>query len=547
MRHGRLVALTIVALLVPAAGAAASVPFTTAAARESEPVVLKGASFGAWSVPANVTAKAPLTDLACHANSDPTSGDGCPHNGYAKPEVDTSSAQPSGTPVDRLLGYRWDDKHKRYVQVPFQVDEQFTRYLDNSASGFAFYSGDDQHTTYAYDREGFRYVKDGPASDPCRAQPDSPAMKDPVAGLDSNDEVAFMASDAGPQAPSDAKVPDGIVGVDEVVVTDPTQPDHAPTYLYVMKAGDKGPKPAFTSKNGYVRYDRDKNADDFAFSQSSYGDYGNTYKGYYCDDAGNVVIDPKTGKPAIGQRRPRDTAWITTPRYRFRYDGRWLMTQIQIANKSGKGYGPDVVDRWKARAFAQDPGSQTPCCGYEEEDTNWGGSSILLGEKVGPVRAVRETWGADSGTNVIRRETFYRDSMTQRNWLRVHVIPPLDGIYAQWDFNAGRMNRFYNSENSAGVPIDGRNDEVYGNFDDPCNERWDGDPSRSDIDNAYRTFYKSAGGCDAAQALASLPRGDYYHQSVDPGDLTFGAANAALDWSQVSGPYGTIVDRIQLS
>src|SRR3954447_7520714 len=70
MRHGRLVALTIVALLVPAAGASASVPFTTAAARESEPVVLKGAQFGTWSVPANVTAKAPLTDLACHAHSD---------------------------------------------------------------------------------------------------------------------------------------------------------------------------------------------------------------------------------------------------------------------------------------------------------------------------------------------------------------------------------------------------------------------------------------------------------------------------------------------
>ena len=54
---------------------------------------------------------------------------------------------------------------------------------------------------------------------------------------------------------------------------------------------------------------------------------------------------------------------------------------------------------------------ETPCCGYEEEDTNWGGSSTLLGEKVGPVRAIRETWGADSGTNVIRRETFYRDEM----------------------------------------------------------------------------------------------------------------------------------------
>src|SRR5690606_38604060 len=97
-----------------------------------------------------------------------------------------------------------------------------------------------------------------------------------------------------------------------------------------------------------------------------------------------------------------------------------------------------------------------------------------LGELVGPVRAIRETWGADSGTNVIRRETFYRDEVRQDVYLRVHPIPPLDGIYAQWDFNAGRVTRYYNQNRPLGVPIDGRNDEVFGNFDDPCNERYDG-------------------------------------------------------------------------
>src|SRR3712207_7470339 len=83
-----------------------------------------------------------------------------------------------------------------------------------------------------------------------------------------------------------------------------------------------------------------------------------------------------------------------------------------------------------------------------------------LGEKVGPVRAIRETWGADSGTNVIRRETFYREEMRQKTWLRVHVIPPLDGIYAQWDFNADRVKKFTNARGSH--DIDGRNDEAYG-------------------------------------------------------------------------------------
>src|SRR2546430_13973724 len=213
------------------------------------------------------------------------------------------------------------------------------------------------------------------------------------------------------------------------------------------------------------------------------------------------------------------------------------MAELQVNPTRDEPYGPDLVDRWKARAFAQDPGSKTPCCGYEEEDTNWGGSSTLLGERVGPVRAIRETWGADSGTNVVRRETFYRDQMQQRSWLRVHVIPPLDGIYAQWDFNATAVNRFYNSQldttQPGGVAIDGKNDEVFGNFDDPCNDNWDGNDTEN-LAQTYRAAYKDAKLCDFSE----------YHQSFDTGDPTFSGTNAGLAWSEVAGPSGSIVDRI---
>ena len=34
-----------------------------------------------------------------------------------------------------------------------------------------------------------------------------------------------------------------------------------------------------------------------------------------------------------------------------------------------------------------------------------------------------------------------------------------------------------------------------------------------------------------------------YHQSIDFADPTFGGLNAALQWGQTSGPWGTIVDR----
>jgi hypothetical protein len=69
-------------------------------------------------------------------------------------------------------------------------------------------------------------------------------------------------------------------------------------------------------------------------------------------------------------------------------------------------YGPDLVDRWKGRAFQQSPDSSISLVGFEDEQTNWEGNSALLGERVGPVRAIREVWGADSGTNVTKTQTF---------------------------------------------------------------------------------------------------------------------------------------------
>jgi hypothetical protein len=521
---------------IPLPGSSTALPdANTPPVRASEPIVMTGQQFPGLSAPANQTAKLPLTDLIdCHS----TNTDNCSHNHYANPEVDTGSKLGGGTPVDRLLGYRWDAKASKFVQIPFQVDEVFTRYLENSASGFAFYSGDDKHTTYAFDREGWRYTDSDP-SNPCKAIPfkvgnDRPkTTPDPVPGLDDNDEISFMASDAGPQAPAGTKAPNNISDMREVAIHDPNDPQAAPTYVYVMVAAANGPKPAYDAKNGYVSYKRDPVSETFEKSESGYSNYGNAATGPYCDASGHVVLDPKTGKPDIQRRRPRDYATIETPRYRFRYDGRWLLTALSISPDGGKTFGPDLIDRWKARAFAQDRESKTPCCGYEEEDTHWGGSSTLLGERMGPVRAIRETWGADSGTNVIRRETFYRDELRQKSWLRVHPIPPLDGIYAQWDFNAGRMTRYFNSHNPQGVPIDGKNDEAFGNLDDPCNPNYsaNGDP----FAQGYRDLYAEAMLCDATKP---------YHQSIDVADPSFSAANAALEWNETTGPYGTIVDRI---
>jgi hypothetical protein len=575
---------------VTALGASPTVDPSVPAKHGADPIILTGLDFPDWSARSNQTAKLPATDLKdCAGTVDPSRGSDpndwlvadtdCAHNNYAAPEVDTGNALGDGTPVRQLLGYRWNDKSRKFQQIPFQVDEEFTRYLDNSASGFAIYSGEDQHTTYAFDREGFRLRKEDPAN-PCHALPDSPTATDPVKGLDDNDELAFMARDAGTQAPAGATLPKGIEGVREVRVDDPTNPGAAPKYAYVMKAAADGPKPDFNASNGYVKYVRDADSDMFAYSQSGYDSYGNAPKGHFmwngeCVGAtpDEVKDDPKrctqqNGDPVEkpGQtnqygdpdafvkcpqrHRPVDAATIQTAGYKFRYDGRWLLTALQISADGGKTYGPDLIDRWKARAFAQDPYSETPCCGYEDEDKNWGGSSNLIGEKVGPVRVIRETWGADSGTNVIRRETFYRDAMRQKSYLRVHVIPPADGIYAQWDFNAGKVGRYYNPRNPAGVPIDGQNDETVGNFDDPCNPYWSSMPGRSQLDQGYRDMYQQLNfctpPCDPAFGSGQCLPLNKYHLSMDVSDPTFNNVNSSLDWSVVAGKNGTVVDRYQL-
>src|SRR5205085_2973129 len=78
-------------------------------------------------------------------------------------------------------------------------------------------------------------------------------------------------------------------------------------------------------------------------------------------------------------------------------------------------------------------------------------------------------WGSDSSTNNIKTEVFYPDTISFQDNLRVHVIPPFDGIYVMWDYRAGKVATYYNPWQSQGAPIDGQNDEEIGRAS--CRER----------------------------------------------------------------------------
>ena len=323
----------------------------------------------------------------------------------------------------------------------------------------------------------------GPTRDP--ADPaDGPAQ------LTDSDQIAMMAGDAGQMAPQGTQQPPGTQPNDgqQITIADPTAagdgsaPD---SYIYLfLKPGGSIFKVTGTpsgnsvqiSTNGYVDMqpnadayqwiDRDSFAasDPLIIGKSNVG-YGPNIPGDVCVTApGNLDgITTPNGTPRFSNdRQPRDDFTITTPTYEVGTTGRWLVRDLQItAPHTTSTYGPNLISRWKGRAFQSSPDSSISLVGFEDEQVNWEMNSAILGWKVGPVRAIREIWGADSGTNVTKTEIYYRDAYDFNYHVRVHPIPP-DGLYTSWDFRYGYVNTYYNQLHPGGVPIDGTNSHSVG-------------------------------------------------------------------------------------
>lgn len=599
----------------------------------SEPVVLTGGDLPGWSAGPELAAHTPAAPTNydtvnsqqylpgpvqsnCYNHGEPSNptpnrdnhGD---HSCYQQSQLPlTELPGRHGVDPSLIIGYRWDaqaacasthgpsgrsagpSRCGRFVQIPFQIDRMFPRYLSNNASGFAAYSGYDYQLAPQFNREGFRFTANPPynPADPaivCQSIPQSGVNHvetnynphtgttlDPVQSLHDEDQLSFMDSDAGQAAPGNASLPVGIASAYAVRVRNPASGRTG--YVYVMLSTTSGPHRFFTSANSpYVSYQRDPNAGLFVYSQSAYTSYGNAPYGPYCTPNGQLAagVDPLNPK-TWGQRRPLDTAWLRTPRYEFRYDGRWVMDQLRVSGTdagnmaSGVGYGLNVLDRWKARAFQLQPGEKTPCCGFEEEQNNWGGSSELLGERWGAVRVIRATWGADSATNLVRMETFYWNQLQMTTFLRVHPIPPADGLFAMWDYAAGRMTTYYNPTRSSGVPVDGLNDQLIGNETLHAGAlRGQANVGPSGVSQSVSPDGVSIGGSDGLFGLinggkptaAGYPGHQHCSLSVNGivatpclqvnailPDPTL-QSSPLLGWEEMTGPYATTVSRYSVN
>jgi hypothetical protein len=517
-----LVVPAAVVLLGAAPGQAANPEMSPA--RKAAPVILTGAQLGAWSqLPATGVAAAYPSGVG-QATPNPlpgtpqTFGDfyRSAHNGaLSTPPADGRT----GIDPNRLAAYSWTAAGG-WREVPVQVDQKFPYFLANGHSTFSFYSGTDEELTYAWAPDGHstgeeawkkvfgdctaRYATaaENAALPPIGTYASANkerdesldtlgytgAMQDPVATLDDDDEVVFMARDAGEAAPQNTPPPPGTEAAQSVQVLDPLDPSVTRVVYLFQKTGGS----SFNAANGYVQMRRAADADAFmdrdSFVDSSNEKLGSSNVGYGPNIPGTVcknvdstasvprrsavkgLEDPVTKAP-LGDRFPSDAMTVTTPTYKLGATGRWMVRSMQIMNATTGTYGANLISRWKGRAFQQSPDSSVSLVGFEDEQVNWEANGALLGWRNGPVRAIREIWGADSGTNVTKTETYYRDADTYSYHVRVHPIPS-DGLYTSWDYDPAAVTTYYNAVKSedqppgsvpvpvTGVPIDGINDDV---------------------------------------------------------------------------------------
>ncbi|MDT7572611.1 MAG: hypothetical protein QOE05_2785 [Actinomycetota bacterium] len=496
-------------------------------ARKAAPVILTGAQLGTWS-------QLPATGLAAAYPSGVGQDTANPIPGtpqsfgdyYRSAHNGTLSTPPAdgrtGIDPNNLAAYSWTSAGG-WREVPVQVDQKFPNFLANGHSTFSFYSGTDEELTYAWAPDGHstgeeawkkvfgdcttgaRYatVAENAALPPIGTYAsankerdeslDTPgytgAMQDPVGTLDDDDEVVFMARDAGEAAPANTPPPANTGAAQSVQVLDPLEPDVSRVVYLFQKTGGS----TYNAANGYVQMTRAADADAWmdrdSFLDSSNEKLGSSNVGYGPNITGQVcknvdgtktvprtstakgLEDPSKKPVGYGDRFPSDAMTVTTPTYKLGATGRWMVRSMQIKNPTTGAYGPNLLSRWKGRAFQQSPDSSVSLVGFEDEQVNWEANGALLGWRNGPVRAIREIWGADSGTNVTKTETYYRDADTYGYHVRVHPIPS-DGLYTSWDYDPAAVTTYYNAVRSqdqpvgspqvpvTGVPIDGINDDT---------------------------------------------------------------------------------------
>ncbi len=292
--------------------------------------------------------------------------------------------------IDRIVGFRllngWE-------QIPIQIDER--KYAD--------YAGLYGKTPCGY---GLRVYAD----------PDTYAGPDMNPGFDADDELAFMAKDAGILAPSAAGAPVGVLANSrvEIQLRDPL--DDGVGYVYLF-------------------------ASDGSLAQSA----GKDYVTYHF----RLLRGPFLSSYNRGQGYNPEDSEVRTSAYRTHFSDRWIRDELQVF--AGGATGVDILDRHK---IGRDPGN----CSRNENTASEGGG-VFVTNKDGCVRAIRSYMGFNSAPYVQRQHFFYEQGQRICTYIRAHdTVADFRDLY---DYSpAASGMRYFNDLNLTGVLIDGIPDTV---------------------------------------------------------------------------------------
>jgi len=299
-----------------------------------------------------------------------------------------------------------------WMQIPVQVDERDTR-LFSAIYGSA--------ATRNRNAASFGQQTSGEAY--CDPLTFTGADSDPT--IDANDEIVFMASDAGvrvtdSRAPAGARAGTGL----EVEILDPLTGDASYAYLFLQDG--------VLDPSAGVRYV------EYTFETLS-GDYVKTY-----NTAGNDPTTGLTNSDHGPQLNPEDST-IRTSVYERHWSYRWTCDRLSLFG------GDSLVER---EDYWIQPGS----CGRHVGTFN-AQEGCFVANISGPVRAIRSYMGANSGPLIQVDRIYYEAREEIALHFRVHPRPSVGTFYV--DHTEAALGMTYSNDlNPAGVTIDGTPDRL---------------------------------------------------------------------------------------
>lgn len=310
---------------------------------------------------------------------------------------DLQGAEPADVVAFRWTGGAWE-------QVPVQVDERHEANL----------------------RDAYPNPMTTPCGDPCYnpgnrrvdwvvySDPKTLIGPDPDPTLDELDEIALMVKDTGAARPGGAVPPAGVLGIGvELIVTDPADGGVGHVTLFERDPDadellDPSAGRSYVTYRWVVDHIAEAHPDD---PDATENHYATEYR-FNGHDGSRYAGNP-------------ESSWVETAHYRREMTGRWHDNVLVVKRGVPEEEQVDILQRHDA-SITFDIG------GLRNQGTFDVGEMAYVTSKAGPVRAIREYLGTNSGPLTQRQHIFYESSEQIRVDLRVHAIPGASDI---WNYN----------------------------------------------------------------------------------------------------------------